>query len=545
MAKTMDQYMSETRADYGSGVARPKIVDKYNFELKGQFLKELRTNTLSSLDHEDANEHIKKVLDIVDLFHIPNITIDQVMLRAFPMFLTGAASRWLRNEPTGSITTWVALKTKFLMKYCPPDRTVKKMEEINNFHQEPDENLYQAWERFKELLMKCPQHYLMEMQEPSKKWLNTLRNGTMEHLGASVSVMPLLTYLNLGLGELAHTKLTAELSDKTMKYLKGIVENVLVGIGKFVFPIDFVILDMLEDIKVPLILETPFLSTARTKIDVFERKITFRVGEERRNQGNDLMPTIKEGEVIEEFGTRDDELDTGINDYPSYCENEIRIKARRFEGMLIIYNGNDEVTYQMVRSHTRFKHHTNEQCNKISPLLKDPDISEMLRWKNGSHTGTLACMRWNDEEKLKKSLTLRLRYKQKCFLGDNPESRVVVACRGCDDGDGGMLVVVRMVAVLAAGFVAAVVMVEVLAAMEMKVAASDGGDGSYSGVGCGVEAVGGGGADVDVRDAPAEEVCTPEKLRINLGQRHIYISQRRVSVIPGMCPMIDPMIKES
>nr|GEZ38528.1 hypothetical protein [Tanacetum cinerariifolium] len=39
------------------------------------------------------------------------------------------------------------------------------MEEINNFQQEPDENLYQAWEQFKELVMKCPQHYLMEMQE--------------------------------------------------------------------------------------------------------------------------------------------------------------------------------------------------------------------------------------------------------------------------------------------------------------------------------------------------------------------------------------------
>ncbi|GKD44614.1 uncharacterized mitochondrial protein-like protein [Tanacetum coccineum] len=135
-------------------VARPKIEDKDNFELKGQFLKELRTNTFSSSNHEDANEHIEKVLEIVDLFHIPNITIDQVMLRAFPMSLTGAASRWLRNEPSGSITTWDGLKTKFLNKYCPPARTAKKMEEINNFHQEPDENLYQAWERFKELLMK-------------------------------------------------------------------------------------------------------------------------------------------------------------------------------------------------------------------------------------------------------------------------------------------------------------------------------------------------------------------------------------------------------
>nr|GEZ21018.1 hypothetical protein [Tanacetum cinerariifolium] len=136
MAKTMEQYMRKTQSDYGSGVSRPKIDDKDSFELKGQFLKEQRDNTFSGLNHVDANEHIEKFHEIVDLFHILNITIDQE-----------------------------DLKTKFLSKYCPPARTTKKMEEINNFHQETDETLYQAWERFKELLMKCPQHYLMEMQE--------------------------------------------------------------------------------------------------------------------------------------------------------------------------------------------------------------------------------------------------------------------------------------------------------------------------------------------------------------------------------------------
>ncbi|GJR91662.1 retrovirus-related pol polyprotein from transposon TNT 1-94 [Tanacetum coccineum] len=145
--------------------ARPKISNKDQFELKGQFLKELRENTFSGSDNEDANKHIEKVLKIVDLFHVPNITMDQLMLRVFPISLTGAASRWLRNEPNGSIKTWEDLKTKFLNKYCPPGRTAKKMEEINNFQQESDETIYQAWERFKELLMKCPQHYLTEMQE--------------------------------------------------------------------------------------------------------------------------------------------------------------------------------------------------------------------------------------------------------------------------------------------------------------------------------------------------------------------------------------------
>ncbi|GKG10226.1 hypothetical protein Tco_0338972 [Tanacetum coccineum] len=97
--------MSKTRTDYGSGVARPKIEKKDSFELKGQFLKELREITFSSSDNEDANEHIKKVREIVDLFHVPNITVDQLMLRVFPISLTGAASHWLRNKLTGLIKT--------------------------------------------------------------------------------------------------------------------------------------------------------------------------------------------------------------------------------------------------------------------------------------------------------------------------------------------------------------------------------------------------------------------------------------------------------
>ncbi|GKC09085.1 hypothetical protein Tco_1000695, partial [Tanacetum coccineum] len=109
---------------------------------------------------------------------------------------------------------------------------------------------------------------------------NTCFDNALVDLGASVSVMPFSTYLNLGLGELTHTRLTVELADRTVKYPKGIAENVLVGIGKFTFLIDFIILDMPEDIKVPLILGRPFLSTAHAKIDVYKRKITLRVKEE-------------------------------------------------------------------------------------------------------------------------------------------------------------------------------------------------------------------------------------------------------------------------
>nr|GEW68014.1 hypothetical protein [Tanacetum cinerariifolium] len=100
MAETKEQYMSKTLANYGSGIARPKIDDKDHFELKGQFLRELRDNTFSGLDNEDAHEHIKKVLEIVDLFYVLNITQDQIMLRVFPMSLNGASkTAFASNKP--------------------------------------------------------------------------------------------------------------------------------------------------------------------------------------------------------------------------------------------------------------------------------------------------------------------------------------------------------------------------------------------------------------------------------------------------------------
>ncbi|GJY64585.1 zinc finger, CCHC-type containing protein [Tanacetum coccineum] len=87
---------------------------------------------------------------------------------------------------------------------------------------------------------------------------NVFFEKAIADLGVSVSVIPLSTYLNLRLGELAHTKLTIELVDKTVKHPKGIAKNILVGIGNLVFPVDFIILDMPEDVNVPLILERPF-----------------------------------------------------------------------------------------------------------------------------------------------------------------------------------------------------------------------------------------------------------------------------------------------
>ncbi|GJX72123.1 hypothetical protein Tco_0309294 [Tanacetum coccineum] len=95
--------MSKTCSEYGSGVARPKIDANAQFKLKGKFLKELHDNTFSGSEHEDANEHIEKVLKIVNLFHIPNITQYQLMLHAFLVSLTGA--KWHNGTSSRSRST--------------------------------------------------------------------------------------------------------------------------------------------------------------------------------------------------------------------------------------------------------------------------------------------------------------------------------------------------------------------------------------------------------------------------------------------------------
>ncbi|NAW06097.1 retroviral-like aspartic protease, partial [Salmonella sp. gx-f8] len=105
-------------------------------------------------------------------------------------------------------------------------------------------------------------------------------NNALADLGASINVMPYKMFKQLGLGKPKQTRMSIQLADKTVRFPKGIIEDVLVKIDKFIFPVDFVILDIEEDSNVPLILGRPFLATARTIIDVGTSELTLRVGDE-------------------------------------------------------------------------------------------------------------------------------------------------------------------------------------------------------------------------------------------------------------------------
>nr|GEY89809.1 hypothetical protein [Tanacetum cinerariifolium] len=215
-------------------------------------------------------------------------------------------------------------------------------------------------------------------------------------LGARVSVMPLSTYLNLGLGELAHTKLTTELAYKTVKHPKGIAKNVPIWIGneKMIFKSvkpggslfkKVYMLSLREridhDLEARLMGETLILNRSFDPLyrDYIELNDLNEPQELRRNRVDDLEPTVEE--VMKDI---DPYLDEGIGyvivRQPFY--KALLVEARRFDGIINIRDGDDSVSYQMARSISRFKHLTKEKCKKLLPLLK---VSEHDKMNGISH----------------------------------------------------------------------------------------------------------------------------------------------------------------
>ena len=98
--------------------------------------------------------------------------------------------------------------------------------------------------------------------------------------GASINLMPLSVVHRLNLGELTSTEITLQMDNRSMAQPEGILEDVFIKVGKFIFLVDFVIMQMEEDTQVPLLLRRPFLATGAALIDVQKGELTLRVGNE-------------------------------------------------------------------------------------------------------------------------------------------------------------------------------------------------------------------------------------------------------------------------
>jgi len=104
----------------------------------------------------------------------------------------------------------------------------------------------------------------------------TIGNLTVEraflNLGASINLIPLSMLKKIGNVEVRPTRMTLQLANRSIKYPYGIVEDLIVKVDKFLFPVDFVVMDMEKDAEVPLILGRSFKKTVRVIIDLIKEK---------------------------------------------------------------------------------------------------------------------------------------------------------------------------------------------------------------------------------------------------------------------------------
>ncbi|GJY88731.1 hypothetical protein Tco_0503359 [Tanacetum coccineum] len=120
----MEEFITNNRANYYSGITSITVNGKAAYELKGKFLDDLRDNSFSGTNGEDAIKNIEYFLKIVDAIDLPNVNHKRLRLAIFPISLVGNASKW-SDEFKGLITTWVDLTHKFFRKYYQPSRSCK------------------------------------------------------------------------------------------------------------------------------------------------------------------------------------------------------------------------------------------------------------------------------------------------------------------------------------------------------------------------------------------------------------------------------------
>ncbi|XP_038713437.1 uncharacterized protein LOC120007309 [Tripterygium wilfordii] len=180
-------------------------------------------------------------------------------------------------------------------------------------------------------------------------------------LCASVNLMPLSIFQQLGVEEMQPTSISLQLADRSIKFPLGIIEDMLVKVDRFILPADFIILDMEECREVPIIMGRPFLATAGTIIDVKKGLLTMNV--EGESAGFQVFKAMKRPADMEECN-RVDIIEQPVHTNFGSQVNNDELKTSLEHPELIQAAGNDVL-------------------NKVAMLNSIP--TQPLRWRQATY----------------------------------------------------------------------------------------------------------------------------------------------------------------
>ena len=137
---------------------RQPTIEANNFELKSTLITMVQQHQFTGHPNEDLNEHMGRFMRMGNTIKLNRVRPEVIRLQLFPFSLTDVAAAWFESLPVGSVTNWGELVEAYMSKIFPLALTSERRGEIIVFKQGEDESLYNAWERYRRLLKRCPMH---------------------------------------------------------------------------------------------------------------------------------------------------------------------------------------------------------------------------------------------------------------------------------------------------------------------------------------------------------------------------------------------------